>query len=138
MYIVKCNGFVDSVTASKDKAGLQLKKIKLTHMIYSGFEIKKVGGTFPFYIIEREKGNFEFTPSLKNVSKAVKTIKRSTDADPNEWNGDPMTIYVVEKEYVCKTPGLDRMGELKHAHVDNSFLDAFDKGGIENALEMYA
>lgn len=109
MYIVHGRGFIDSVTASKARAE---KQMKLAGGAANGICISKTGGTFPFFILETGRGQWVFSPSLKEISKSIyeKFCKRS--------KGEYIQVYTFDRAYFSKKPGVDQMGLMKHFHLD--------------------
>ena len=79
---------------------------------------------FPFYIIE---SNRTFNYLDKNgMKREFERIYRVDDQNYVYFN-----IYVIDSEYFPKKPGTDYMGILNHDHIDNSFLEWYDKEGEE-------
>jgi len=77
---------------------------------------------FPFYIIEFNR-TFSYLDK-DGLIKAIKDIVRVEDQDNVYFN-----IYSIESDYFPMKPGTDYMGTLKHDHVDNSFLDWYEREG---------
>ncbi|MBW5444454.1 hypothetical protein GE107_00050 [Cohnella sp. CFH 77786] len=77
---------------------------------------------FPFYIIESNR-TFSYMDK-DGMIKAMKGIVRVEDQDHVYFN-----IYSIESDYFSMKSGTDYMGTLNHDHIDNSFLDWFEKEG---------
>lgn len=76
---------------------------------------------YPVYLVESEE--FYFV-DLKGLHQAIIKI----EILPN-FKYIYINIYEITEDFVPKKPGTDYMGILKHAHVNNEYLERYQKFG---------
>ena len=78
---------------------------------------------YPLYLVEAEE--FRFT-DLKGIHEAINKIQLIQD-----FKYIYINIYEIKKDFIPEKPGKDYMGNLRHVHVDNQYLERYKKFGTD-------
>jgi hypothetical protein len=129
--VIENKDFIEGIFQNNEEA----EKYLLDHPQKEKCILKNTFDNFPFYVVEKEYGEFIYFLTKGKIINYIKNMVIDKNNKSETVGEISITIYVIQKPYISKTKNKDTMGMFEHYHIEQDVLDKI-RNGNSNELKI--